>query len=196
MASLEDRARVIRDSMLRQASQEAKAIRDKAEALSREEIEGFEDETLRQMHDKIKNEVAAIRGQQAYKIAQYEIALRQDALKYREELEKLVFASVRGRLLDYLSTPEYKKRLEMQIREKSDQFAGCRVQLREADLGLSEMACDILGPGTVVEADPSIKIGGFKLIDEQNGLFYDGTLDTKLQECKPWFYEHSGLKIS
>lgn len=194
MASMEDRARLIRESMLKQAEREAADIRAEADAFHKSEMASLEDEVLARMHGKITSEVAAIKGNSLRQAAQYELDLRKEALARREELSLKVFASVRGKLLDYVSGEGYRKALLAQLRELADKFAGSSVGLREPDLDLADEISEILGSDARIKADPSIRIGGFTLTNRESRLFYDGTLDTKLADAKRWFYENSGLK--
>lgn len=194
MATIEDRARLIRESMLGQAKKEASAIREKADAFRKEELARLEDQVLAQIYKKIKSDVAALQNATIREVAQYELEQRRRSLGRREELAALVFAAVRSKLLDYANTEEYRAALLEDIGEHADEFEGCRIGVREADLGLSALIREKMGQESKVVQDPSVRIGGFTLTHQGKRLFYDGTLDARFLQSKSWFYENSSLE--
>ena len=52
---------------------------------------------------------------------------------------------------------------------------------------------EILGKCSVCEYSDEIKIGGFKLYCPELKIIIDETLDSKLNNTREWFMEHSGL---
>ena len=55
---------------------------------------------------------------------------------------------------------------------------------------------DYFGKNCRILADESIRIGGLKVMNQSSGIFMDETLDSRLEDQKPWFYSHSGLVIT
>ena len=45
-------------------------------------------------------------------------------------------------------------------------------------------------------AEEAIHIGGIKVMNQSSGIFLDETLDSRLEDQKPWFYSNSGLTIT
>jgi len=68
--------------------------------------------------------------------------------------------------------------------------------LRRDDYHLAAKLGGYFGKNVRILADEAIKIGGIKVMNQSSGIFLDETLDSRLEDQKPWFYSHSGLTIA
>lgn len=69
------------------------------------------------------------------------------------------------------------------------------LSVREADLAYADALRAAFDRDCEVRADASIRIGGLKASCEAKGLLADDTLDSRLQDQRGWFLEHSGLTL-
>ena len=96
----------------------------------------------------------------------------------RQELQNKVFEEAKAQLMAY-----------------TKQEGQVLIHIANADHSLFEgLKAEFKGEVELVE-DASIEIGGFIAINAQRGLVIDNSLDNRLESCKEWFYNHSGLVI-
>lgn len=195
MAKLDEKMELIGSAIVSQAEQERSSIVEKANKIREEQLSACKEQLIETMFQKLQQQTRAVRQRAIKDKAQAEVKAHRELLARREELATAVFCGAKTKLFEYVATPAYKEQLLADIRslrEKWDHSAST-VLLRESDLPLSAEITAIL-PGAAVEADPAIKIGGFRLRNTAAGILADETLDSRLEEQKPWFLMNSGLK--
>ena len=68
--------------------------------------------------------------------------------------------------------------------------------VRESDLKYQKKLRDYFGQNCQIQPSETIRIGGIKGHSPAMGLVADETLDTRLDQQREWFYEHSGLTVT
>lgn len=196
MSKKEERFKLIEKSVLEQATQKSKAIRKQADDYKSREIDDVETKILGELYGKIQDEISDISNSSALNVSRYEGQHHQQLLLRRDELTREIFAAARCKLLEYAGTDAYREQLMTTAKQLAETYAqsGGVVYVRPADAQLVPELTKLLG-GWQVETDETIKIGGIKLMNQQAGFFVDETLDTRLEEQRPWFYSNSGLTI-
>ncbi len=116
----------------------------------------------------------------------------------REEITRSVFEQVKRRLLDFTKTPAYNDLMTEIAKELGVRcpMEGTIVMLRREDYHLAAKLGEHFGKNVRILADEAIHIGGIKVMNQSSGVFMDETLDSRLEDQKPWFYSHSGLTIT
>lgn len=198
MATIEERFQMIQQSVMEQASAEAQKLLDQAKEYKDNAMKKAEDEVLQELYGKIQDEVAEIRTSSTQSVSKKETQERQNLLLRREEITKAVFNQVRRRLLDFTKTPAYTDLMVELSKELGTRcpMEGTVVMLRRDDYHLASRLGDYFGKNCRILADESIHIGGLKVMNQSSGIFMDETLDSRLEDQKPWFYSHSGLVIT
>ena len=197
MATIEERYRMIESAILSQAQEKADALRKQAEDYKAQALKQAEEAVLRDLYSKIQEEVADIHTSSTRNISKQETQARQDLLLKREEITKDVFHQVRTRLMDYTKTSDY-SRWMMDLAKalaKNYPLENSTVMLRPTDYHFAVEFDKVFGEKCRIMADENIHIGGLKLMNQGAGIFVDETLDSRLEDLKPWFYSHSGLTI-
>lgn len=198
MATIEERFKMIENSVMREATQRRDELEAQCESYRKSALEKAEDQILKEMYGKIQDEIADIRGDATRSVAQQEQKARQDLLLRREDITHAVFQNVKNRLVAYAKTEEYTELL-MQLCEdmaKRYPLENSVVLLRRDDYHLAAQMDKIFGGKCRIMADETIQIGGIKLMNQAVGIFVDETLDGRMEDQKPWFYSHSGLTIN
>ncbi len=182
--------------MLSQAEQKSNELRKQADDYKKREIDNVETKVLNELYTKIQDEIVDITGSSALKVSRFENQRHQQLLLRREEITREIFSRVRRRLVDYTETEAYTELLLQTARKLAEEYPqpGGVAAVRPKDAHLLPQLNQIFS-GFQVETDDSIEIGGIKLTNAQAGFFVDETLDTRLEEQRPWFYSHSGLTI-
>ena len=198
MATIEERFQMIQQSVMAEASAEAQKLLDQAKEYKDNAMKKAEDEVLQELYGKIQDEVADIRTSSTQSVSKKETQERQNLLLRREEITKAVFDQVRRRLLDFTKTPAYTDLMVELSKELGTRcpMEGTVVMLRRDDYHLASRLGDYFGKNCRILADESIRIGGLKVMNQSSGIFMDETLDSRLEDQKPWFYSHSGLVIT
>ena len=198
MATIEERFQMIQQSVMEQASAEAQKLLDQAKEYKDNAMKKAEDEVLQELYGKIQDEVAEIRTSSTQNVSKKETQERQNLLLRREEITQAVFSQVKRRLLDFTKTPAYTDLMVELSKELGARcpMEGTVVMLRRDDYHLASRLGDYFGKNCRILADESIRIGGLKVMNQSSGIFMDETLDSRLEDQKPWFYSHSGLVIT
>lgn len=198
MASIEERFEMIQRSVLEQAGAEAQKLLDQAREYKETAMKKAESDVLQELYSRIQDEVAEIRTSATRSVSQKESKARQDLLLRREEITRAVFEQVKRRLLEFTHTPAYNDLMNNLAKELGARcpMEGTVVMLRRDDYHLAAKLGEYFGKNVRILADESIRVGGIKVMNQSSGIFLDETLDSRLEDQKPWFYSHSGLTIS
>ena len=198
MATIEERFQMIEKSVMDDASAEAQKLLDQAKAYRENAMKKAEEEVLQELYGRIQDEVSEIRISSTQSVSRKENQERQNLLLRREEITRAVFERVKKRLLDFTRTPAYTDLMEELAKELGARcpMEGTVVMLRREDYHLSARLGEHFGKNCRILADESIRIGGLKVMNQSSGIFMDETLDSRLEDQKPWFYSHSGLTIT
>lgn len=198
MATIEERFEMIQRSVLEQAGEEAKKLQDQAWEFKESAMKKAETEVLQELYGRIQDEVADIRTSATRNVSQSESKARQDLLMRREEITRAVFEQVKRRLLEFTHTPAYHQLMEEIAKELGARcpMEGTVVMLRRDDYHLAAKIGQYFGKNVRILADETIRVGGIKVMNQSSGLFMDETLDSRLEDQKPWFYSNSGLTIT
>lgn len=198
MASIEERFAMIQKSVMDQAGAEAQKLLDQAKEYKESAMKKAEADVLQELYSRIQDEVAEIHTSATRSVSQKESKERQDLLLRREEITRSVFEQVKRRLLDFTKTPAYNDLMTEIAKELGVRcpMEGTIVMLRREDYHLAAKLGEYFGKNVRILADEAIHIGGIKVMNQSSGVFMDETLDSRLEDQKPWFYSHSGLTIT
>lgn len=197
MATIQERAKMIEESVLSQAEQKAAALRKQADDFKAKTLKEAEEEVLRDLYNKIQEEVSDIQSTATRSVSRQETQARHDLLLKREEITKEVFHQVRQRLMSYTKSSSYSRWMLDQARDLASHHPldNSTVLLRPVDYHFAVEFDKLFGQKCHIIADENIHIGGFQMMNQGAGIFVDKTLDSRLEDLKPWFYSHSGLTI-
>ena len=198
MASIQERYKLIQASVLGDAQAQADALLRQAEEMKSAAMKRAENEVLHQLYDKIQEEISQIHTASTQAVSRQEAQARHDLLLKREEITQKVFRQVHTRLVAYTRTPDSARRMMELARKLAENcpLEGSVVMLRGEDYHFSAELEKILGKGCRILADETIRIGGLKLMNQTAGIFVDETLDSRLEDQKPYFYSHAGLSVT
>lgn len=198
MASIEERFAMIQKSVMDQAGAEAQKLLDQAKEYKESAMKKAEADVLQELYSRIQDEVAEIRTSATRSVSQKESKERQDLLLRREEITRSVFEQVKRRLLEFTKTPAYNDLMTEIAKELGIRcpMEGTIVMLRREDYHLAAKLGEYFGKNVRILADEAIHIGGIKVMNQSSSVFMDETLDSRLEDQKPWFYSHSGLTIT
>lgn len=196
MERLNERVQVIGAKILEQARQQSKELIDDATRTKERELRQFQEQLTTRMFRKMQEEATAVRLGAMREAASQRLEAHRALLRRREELSGLVVAAVRGRLADYVKTPEYREQVLEKLTALAEGYdhAESTVFFSADDMELAEQAKKIL-PGCSAEPSGEIVIGGFRLLNKKAAVLIDETLDRKLEEQRRWFLMHCNMRV-
>ena len=170
---------------------EAETHRHQEEELNKAELAILED-----AYALIQKEMAQMRMSIAAELSQKEAASRRRLFLKRQAIEEEVFRKAAEKIREFRGTGGYRTYLEQSARELRAAFSqpGTVLDVSPEDGELSELLQKTFGDCRV-ETDPGISLGGVRGENQAMGLVADLTLDTKLQDQREWFAQHSGMKV-
>lgn len=184
------------------ALEQQRKIQEEIEALKQQAMQQAEDEALQEAYGMIQKEMTEMRNRISRKMAQRENEERQKLLKKRQAITEKVFQRAKEELLHYTDTADYPALLKRFAKQAGKLFAAheaeaypCILFLREKDLPLEAEIKAALNLPCRIQADPTIHIGGLRLLCMEKNLEADSTLDSLLLEQKDWFEEISNLSV-
>ena len=115
----------------------------------------------------------------------------------RSKLTDKIFDAVLTELSDFTNTTEYKKLMIRSFAEIIEALPDEELEffVRQEDMILCDEICNALDRTLEIKPADDIKLGGVKAVGIKTESLADDTLDTKLDEQKKLFVEHSGFKI-
>lgn len=178
------------------AQQQSEAIKLEAEEFKKQEIEKATNEAISDAYKLIKKEVSVKKAQIISEYAVKEQDSRRGLFVKRNEIVEKVFDDAKLKLSEYTKTDDYKEYIKNSAIKMAQLFENnaCIIYLREADKALKDTINSVVFNCTV-EFDQSITLGGIKGYCESMSIMADDTFDTKLNDQRVWFAEHSKLKV-
>ena len=197
MRSNSEKLRLFRESIERRAQEETEELDRQIEAYRSRELERVEDSALSDAYHTIQRQVGALSSETATAVSHRRNELRRELFALREQYQEEVFAEAARRLLQFAGSAAYGPFLRQKVELLAQRFPlpGSVLLVREADLSRAAELAEIYQNGCRVAADPSILLGGVRLQNLEHGVIEDETLDTLLEDQKPYFHKHTEFHI-
>ena len=177
------------------AMQKCSDIAKQIEDTTNEEMKRAEDEARKEGHLKIDAAKAKIEAQAKLKVALYENEKKKEIYSKRYAYQKEVFARAKAQLQAFAAGDEYAALVEKRLSGLSDKVGKNLTFKIRPDDTVAKNAIQKAYPSAAIEADETIEIGAFKVIDRDKRIILDETLDSGLENQLDWFLLHSNLKV-
>ena len=180
----------------RYAEKQKALISAEVEEYKAQKIEQATESGLQDAYDLIQREIAARKRAIVTEYAQKEYALRRELYNDRQQMTDEVFAAAAEQIIAFTSTPAYRESFARSAAEAA-RICGdspCVLYVCERDRALANDSLKLFYEA-VLEIDPAITLGGFKVMCARKGVLIDSTLDTKLLQERQRFTEYCGLKV-
>lgn len=180
------------------ANEQKKQMDDELIQFKETELKKAEEEGLRDAYMLIQHEISAHRADIARKLAKQEQDSLAGIYKRRREMQSEIFRAVYEKLLVYVQTDEYKKKLLSSASKMSGLFKDreCTVFISKQDTRFENDIKQCFSSSIKIEISDKIELGGIKGVCKALSICADDTLDSKLLNQVQWFTENSQLKIS
>ncbi|MCL2513216.1 MAG: V-type ATP synthase subunit E family protein [Oscillospiraceae bacterium] len=175
-----------RESIEKQAREYVEEQLEKAEAELKDETERL-----------IKRRAVTIREETGRELSGRELENRRELFACRDKIMAGVFDKAKTKITEFTVSDGYKAFL----RDSSEKMRGklppgtqsLTVYMRKNDLIYKDAVEKTFKIPCAFEEDAEIALGGLRI--SAPPLLFDDTLDTRLSDQLPWFYENSGLTI-
>lgn len=147
-------------------------------------IRKTEDEALLNAYNKIQKSVREIESKYRRMLALKQQQLKSDCLRRREILAESIFDSVKKQICLFTASEKYRNYL-ISLVKNEDIHENSVIMISEKDMKYSEILNSMFK--CKVESDPEIEIGGIVIVDNDNGIAIDRTLDSAFEEQRKSF---------
>lgn len=184
------------DAINRYAEQQKAQITQEIESYKAEKIEQATEKGLQDAYDLIRQDVTRRKAEIVNRLAVEELQLRNEQFEARQEICDKVFDEATDKLSAFTQTDDYTAFLQRSVSEIGDYCGDSQVvvSISPADED-KRMIIEKALSNAQIETDNTIRIGGLKAYCPARGVLLDDTLDSRLEQQREWFYEHSGLKV-
>ncbi len=196
MQSQEEKLRLFTEAINSYAEKQRLTILGDMEQYTSTELETAEAEALREAYIHISKETAEVRASVVRELSAHEVSARRRLFEERTAMENEVFAQAEKRLKEFVSGDGYADYLSRAAGSAAKALGEGEILLRvrPQDENRSSLLTGLI-PGSRVETDPSITIGGFTAENISRAVLVDMTLDSRLDRQREAFRRGAQLMI-
>lgn len=184
------------NAITRYAEQQKQLIGTQLEEYKAQKIEQATETGLQDAYDLIQRDIAERKAAIVTEYAQKAYALKKELYAERQHITDEVFAEAERRVSSYTSTPAYRDAFLNSAKRIAEAIgdSACTIMVCARDSALAREAA-VFFRDAQTEEDSTVRLGGFKVLCEENGVLIDDTLDSKLSAERAAFPAYAGLKV-
>lgn len=185
------------DAIKRMAKEECDAINNETRQIKSQRLDALIQQTRDKYNNYVDYELLRLQADTNRQISILHENEKKELAALRSKLTDKIFDAVLTELSDFTNTTEYKKLMIRSFAEIIEALPDEELEffVRQEDMILCDEICKALDRTLEIKPADDIKLGGVKAVGKKTESLADDTLDTKLEEQKKLFVEHSGFKI-
>lgn len=185
------------DAIKRMAKEECDAINNETRQIKSQRLDALIQQTRDKYNNYVDYELLRLQADTNRQISILHENEKKELAALRSKLTDKIFDAVLTELSDFTNTTEYKKLMIKSFAEIIEALPDEELEffVRQEDMILCDEICRALDRTLEIKPADDIKLGGVKAVGIKTESLADDTLDTKLEEQKKLFVEHSGFKI-
>ena len=185
------------DAIKRMAKEECDAINNETRQIKSQRLDALIQQTRDKYNNYVDYELLRLQADTNRQISILHENEKKELAALRSKLTDKIFDAVLTELSDFTNTTEYKKLMIRSFAEIIEALPDEELEffVRQEDMILCDEICKALDRTLEIKPADVIKLGGVKAVGIKTESLADDTLDTKLEEQKKLFVEHSGFKI-
>ena len=185
------------DAIKRMAKEECDAINNETRQIKSQRLDALIQQTRDKYNNYVDYELLRLQADTNRQISILHENEKKELAALRSKLTDKIFDAVLTELSDFTNTTEYKKLMIRSFAEIIEALPDEELEffVRQEDMILCDEICKALDRKLEIKPADDIKLGGVKAVGKKTESLADDTLDTKLEEQKKLFVEHSGFKI-
>lgn len=156
-----------------------------------------EEKNIAKAYREIQKGSREIRKKYQREVASFSLASKRKLILKRNELTGLIFDTVAARLTAFCVGDEYKKYLLESMKGfiAANHVDSVTVYVSERDMAMEKEIAALFGKNAVIASRKDIRLGGFIVEDLENGIYFDETLEEKLEARKSEFAKQSEFSL-
>lgn len=145
----------------------------------------------------MQEQVREIQSKYRQAVTKENLDSKRKLLEFRNGLVEQVFDKARKRLEEFSYSADYPAFLVERLKESAKNFpcGNAVIYVREQDIKYLDDIRSTL-PAVSVEADKKNRLGGYKIINPEQGLLLDESFESNLQKQRHGFYKQCGLSVA
>ncbi len=185
------------DAIKRMAKEECDAINNETRQIKSQRLDALIQQTRDKYNNYVDYELLRLQADTNRQISILHENEKKELAALRSKLTDKIFDAVLTELSDFTNTTGYKKLMIRSFAEIIEALPDEELEffVRQEDMILCDEICKALDRTLEIKPADDIKLGGVKAVGIKTESLADDTLDTKLEEQKKLFVEHSGFKI-
>ncbi|HAQ63317.1 MAG TPA: hypothetical protein DCR23_02535 [Ruminococcaceae bacterium] len=185
------------DAIKRMAKEECDAINNETRQIKSQRLDALIQQTRDKYNNYVDYELLRLQADTNRQISILHENEKKELAALRSKLTDKIFDAVLTELSNFTNTTEYKKLMIRSFAEIIEALPDEELEffVRQEDMILCDEICKALDRTLEIKPADDIKLGGVKAVGIKTESLADDTLDTKLEEQKKLFVEHSGFKI-
>lgn len=197
MLNQNDKIERFADVINKNAQAQCKKIEKRAEKFKKEQLSSLEKQSKQELEGRLNFEIDRISAEINGEITRLQNESKLKIAARRSEITAEVFSKASNQLAAFTASDKYKPFIESSIKALSEQIDGNIIIFAKSDdvetVKAIAAAYDEIKDVMLLG---SISIGGIAASSEDETVFVDDTLDSRLAAQKEWFMAASGLSIS
>lgn len=184
-------------TVLAQAEEKIQKIRSEIKEYEKSELEKTKQQEYDRIFTYMQTQVHNLEWKYKRIVTKKSLEAQREILVCRNELIEKVFEQTKEKLLRFAESAEYKIYLIKRLGKAAETFSckDAEISVRAQDMQFEEDILRATG-AAIVSVDKSNKLGGFKIINNKDGLLLDETLDSDLIEQRQYFYQTCGMTVA
>lgn len=179
------------------AHEQRRKIEREVQDFKEKELGEAEIGVLTEAYRLIQKEMADMRSAISREMALREMDSRRALLAKRKKITDEVFRRAAEKLRAFTGQDGYSALLRKSAQRLAEVFRapGTVLFIRPEDKKYEQEIRRAFGGECSVEEDPAIALGGIRARNAEMGIAADETLDSLLENQRPWFEENSGMTV-
>lgn len=179
------------------AMAQCKKIDKQTAKLRKKQLAEIEAEITGETEKKLSYETQRLRNQTNREISALKRESTAKLHRYRDEITDSVMKKAEERLIAFTGSPDYETYLTECIKQLLSAVDGkLTVLVRECDMAAAEKIVSSLSADCVVKPYDKIRIGGACVLNSDETVFADNTLEESLDKQREVFMAKSGLSLN
>lgn len=172
-------------------------IQQEAELYKEQALQKCKDEQLDESYHLIQNKSEEIKQECKRDVAKFSLDSKRELLLKRNEITAKIFDNIREKISSFVISADYKKYLLDAIKDfsKKQNISDITIMVSKNDITFENEIKEAYALPCKVVENNDILLGGFVASDEHRSIYFDETLEQKLQDQKAYFIEHSKFDI-
>lgn len=196
MDTMEELRQAFDQAITDASNQEINDLRNEMEMIKEQTKKEINEEVSRNVMRWYEQEAEEMRLSYAQKQSEIKESYNQKLKQERAALVKQLFEQVKQNVQAFHDSKAYETSIQNKLAIYQNQnLDDCILMMGEMDQKLLEKMCKLMKENCTSTIDPTIQMGGFRILLKEKGRMIDESYDQAFAQAKADFLETSGLML-